>query len=170
MGVIALAVIVIGSLATMAWYYGPSLTGGFSTTRKVVTPSTGGGSTTHQNNSEMVSVLLNFGNGTRVWYNDTTVPSNYDFYNVTYQVTNGNVVADWDDLQKSEFVFEIMGYGCHRDQYFCGGYWSLWVWNQDNGCWNYSIVGISSLKVSQFRMIAWVFAVGDTGTINGRCP
>ncbi len=113
--------------------------------------------------------MVNFGNGTIFWFNNTRVPKNYDFYQVTYNVTKGNVVAEYYDSLglKGYYVQKILGVGC-QDICVTGQYWSLWVWNVANACWDYSSQGVSLLKVSSVVMVAWYYT--DTiSSFPGRC-
>src|SRR6266851_705072 len=70
------------------------------------TPTSSGPSTTS------VNVLLNYGNGTLVWYNQTLVSSTWNFFNVTELITKGNLGAAFFASFGSHFVYSINGVGC----------------------------------------------------------
>ncbi len=162
----ALSVVVLGTIWAGAYYLGPSL----------LTTSKGPESTTHppdgnqtdSASTEIANVVVDFGNGTRFWLN-TTVPRDWNYYNITYKVTSGDLSAKWFDYPiQSHFVYKIMGFGCDPDQIGCNGYWSLWIWNSSQSCWAYSNQGADWLTVSDVHAIAWYFDY-DTGSFAGRC-
>jgi hypothetical protein len=161
LGLLALVAGALGVTWASARYLGPSLSH-ISSSSKSPTRS--------QDQVIDVSLLIDFGNGTRLWFNNTTVPDNYNFYNVTYHVANGNLFASWSDLYSSHFVDEILGFGCVPGSAGCGGYWSLWVWDGVNSCWSYSSVGVDWLKVSTVGTIAWYYNNYDFSGFLGRCP
>ncbi len=165
LGLLALVLVILAVGWVGSHYFGPKV---------LNLPSHGGQDNSRKNNNSTstptvdVNALIDFGNGTKLWFNHTVAPLGYDYYNVTYKVANGNVVAVWSDSLKSYFVYKIMGVGCDAGDFSCG-YWSLWVWNDAKLCWDYSSLGVSWLKVSDFKMIAWYFNHYDTSSFPGRC-
>ena len=112
-----------------------------------------------------VNMMVSFGNGTKVWYNSTQVPSNWTFYDTTFSLTKGQVVAKWNGGYRSHFVYKILGLGCNPEDVLCPGYWSLWVWNQKGSCWSYSTAGADLMKVANVRAIAWHFLYYDNSNL-----
>jgi len=149
--------VVLGGTWAISWYFGLE--------QRSTRPSidTRGSST-------QASVLIDFGNGTSLWYNKTGVPVNYNYYNLTYEVTNHKLVAVWSPYLQSSFVFKILGVGCNAGDYSCGKgqYWSLWVWNTTNDCWQQSDEGVDRIEVSTTRMIAWYFT-DEPSSFKMRC-
>ena len=118
-------------------------------------------STSRGNNDDVsVNVLLNYGNGTLVWYNDTSVPSNANFYNVTTLVTNGNLGAVFFASFGSHFVYSINGVGCPASNIFCDQAWSFWTLN--GICWDLPFVGVDLIPVSQATTVAWFLNPSST--------
>jgi len=116
-----------------------------------------------------VNLLLNYGNGTLVWYNNTSVPTNANFFNVTTIVTNGNVGAVFFASFGSHFVYSINNVGCIFPNIFCEQAWAFWT--LDGICWDLPEVGVDQIPVSRVRTVAWflnpVASFGDfppTGT------
>jgi len=172
LGLLILVIAAIGATWMSARYLGPNLshvsTGSRSSTNS--TGSTGStGTTGSQIHTVKVSLLLDFGNRTRLWFNDTAMPDNSNFYNVTYKIANGDVLASWSDQYSAHFVYKILGFGCVTTVTGCTGYWSLWVWNAAGGCWNFSSVGVDWLRVSNVGMVAWYFNYYDLSSFTGRC-
>lgn len=154
---LALAVTLLGSAWAASRQFGPGLLNLLSgnTTRTDLPRAE---NTTVGTQTITVSILIGFEEGTRRWFNDTRVPVTYNFYNVTYTITGGDIVAQWDRLLNSSYVFKIFGQGCEPpNPVLCRGYWSLWLWNDNDQCWAYSHLGIDLVKVTDIRMISWHF-------------
>ena len=159
-----LAGVVLGSAWAASGYYGPGLLSLLSgNTAPTGLPRTE--NTTAGTQTVSVSVLISFENKTGRWFNDTIVPVTYSFYNVTYAITGGDMVARWDRVLSSSYVFKIFGQGCEPpNPADCRGYWSLWLWNDNDQCWAYSHLGIDLVKVSDVRMITWHFTNFESPT------
>ncbi len=100
-----------------------------------------------------VNLLLNYGNGTLVWYNQTLVPSNWNFFNVTNLVTKGNIGSVFFASFGSHFVYSINNVGCPASNIFCDQAWGLWT--LDGICWDEAQVGVDQLLVSRVKTVAW---------------
>ncbi len=168
MSLLALAVLVFGVGWAGGHYLGPSLFRASNGPDGKTGRSSG--NQTVSVSGEMADVLVDFGNGTRIWFN-TTVPHDWNYYNVTYKVTEGDMSATWFGYTiRSHFIYKIFGFGCDPDQLVCSGYWSLWVWNNTGYCWNYSNEGVDLLQVSTVGIIAWHFSNYDgSNPFPGRC-
>ncbi len=164
--VLAILVLLVGWAG--ASYFGPGLFKTASEPDDKTRPSNG--NHTLSVSGERANLLVDFDNGTRVWFN-ITVPRDWNYYNVTTKVTEGDIVARWFGYTiQSHFIYKILGFGCDPDQFSCPGYWSLWVWNETGYCWDYSIKGVDLLQVSTIGMVAWRFSNYDgADTFEGRC-
>jgi len=107
-----------------------------------------------------VNVLLNYGNGTLVWYNQTSVPSSWNFFNVTELITGGNLGAVFFASFGSHFVYSINGVGCPASNIFCDEAWGFWT--LDGICWDLPFVGVDSIPVSQATTVAWYLTPAAT--------
>ncbi len=166
LALLVVAVIAIVSSWEGAQYFGPRLF--TSQTGNTNPPTPGHTNNTNETSLATVNLLVDFGNGTVIWFNNTKVPKDYDFYQVTLNVTRGNMAAEYYDspIIKGYLVTNILGVGC-QDPCLTGEYWSLWVWNGNNNCWNYSSQGASLLKVSTVSMVGWYYTVNSS--LPGRC-
>jgi hypothetical protein len=115
--------------------------------------------------SVSVNVLFNYGNGTSIWINNTSVPSNANFYNVTTLVTGGNIGAVFFSSFGSHFVYSINGVGCPASNIFCDQAWGFWT--LDGICWDLPFVGVDQVTVSQARTVAWFL---NNATSFGQSP
>jgi len=118
-----------------------------------------------------VNVLLNYGNGTLVWYNQTSVPSSWNFFNVTQLITNGNLGAVYFASFGSHFVYSINGIGCPASNIFCDEAWGFWT--LDGICWSLPSVGVDLIPVSQSMTVAWYLTpaatFGETPPTGSNC-
>jgi hypothetical protein len=118
-----------------------------------------------------VNVLLNYGNGTLVWYNQTSVPSSSNFFNVTELITKGNLGAVFFASFGSHFVYSINGVGCPASNIFCDQAWGFWT--LDGICWDLPFVGVDLIPVSQSTTVAWFLTpaanFGETPPIGPNC-
>ncbi len=122
-------------------------------------------------NTTSVNVLLNYGNGTLVWYNQTLVPSTWNFFNVTELITKGNLGAVFFASFGSHFVYSINGVGCPASNIFCDEAWGFWT--LDGICWDLPFVGVDMIPVSQSTTVAWYLTpaatFGETPPIGVNC-
>ena len=127
----------------------------------------GNGSGNQSGNSNVITVntLLNFGNGTSKWFNDTRVPLGWNFYNLTVYVANGNVESTWDPGLKEHFITGIDGVP-HAGSYG-GNYWALWQFCNNNQAWLYSNVGADEITLSNNQTVAWYFELAEAPPIPG---
>jgi hypothetical protein len=107
-----------------------------------------------------VNVLIDYGNGTLVWYNGTSVPANSNYYNVTILVTNDNLGSVFFASFGSHFVYSINGAGCPASDIFCDNAWSLWTIY--GGCTQLALVGVDQVTVAEARTIAWFLTPAET--------
>lgn len=118
-----------------------------------------------------VNLLINYGNGTLEWHNDTLVPDIWNFYNVTVFVTNGDLAALFFSAFQSHFVYRINGEGCPDSNPFCELAWGLWV--LDGVCWKLSDTGPDAIPVSEGKTLAWflvpVDAFGESPPTGTHC-
>ena len=164
---LVLSVVVLGISWVGAYYLAPSLLKTSNGPDGKTHPSNG--NQTESGSIESADVLVDFGNGTRLWFN-TTVPHDWNYYNVIYKVTGGDISARWFGYPiQSHSIYKILGFGCDPDRIGCDGYWSLWVWNSSQSCWAYSNQGVDWLTVSDVRAIAWYFNNYDTSSFPTRC-
>ena len=111
-------------------------------------------------NNVSVNLLINYGNGTLVWYNQTSVPSSWNFFNATELVTRGNLGAVFFASFGSHFVYSINGVGCPASNIFCDKAWGFWT--LDGICWDLPFVGIDLIPVSQAATVAWFLTSAAT--------
>lgn len=101
------------------------------------------------------SVLFDFGNGTRRWYNETQIEPGWNLYIATVIMMNGNVNAQWYPQFGSHFVTGIAGVTNTKTNF-----WYIWAYNKTTS-WQLAQVGADQLKMYNGSIYAWTFCAAD---------
>jgi hypothetical protein len=101
------------------------------------------------------NVLINFGNGTRVWYNNTRGQPGWNFYVETIVLENGNVVAKWYPQFGSHLVTAIGGVSSTQTKF-----WFVWTFDKA-ASWQQAPVGADQLMVTDGSTFAWTLCSVD---------
>jgi hypothetical protein len=120
-----------------------------------------------------VNTLLNFGNGTSIWFNESSVPVGWNFYNLTLYIANGNVVSTWDADFHEHYITGIDGTVSGGNS---GYYWALWQFCNNDRAWLYSSLGADDITLSNNQTMAWRWSdqtnpppVAGARTVMGSC-
>ena len=95
-----------------------------------------------------VSLLIDFNNGTKIWYNKTTSPMT--LFEYTYQVTNGKM--EWKEYPYGKFITSILGV---RQNENAGYYW-MWYY-YGFGKWNAGPVGADQYYLINGTIVKWSY-------------
>lgn len=101
-----------------------------------------------------VNTLINYGNGTMKWYNETSIPASWNFYNLTVYVTRGNIVAPFDRLLNEHYVTGINGVENHAP-YF----WTLWTFCEKQSAWTQATIGADQIRLGNNSTLAWAYQI-----------
>lgn len=96
-------------------------------------------------------VLFDFGNGTRVWYNDTAIQPGWNFYVESVILTKGGLAAQWYPQYGEHLVTGIQGVMNTQTKY-----WFLWTYNATSS-WQPAQVGADQLTSLNGSIYAWTF-------------
>jgi hypothetical protein len=101
----------------------------------------------------LVNTLVNYGNNTVRWYNQTRVPSSWNAYDLTLYLTRCNVEATFYGSPLNEHLItsinEVREHGSFS--------WTLWAFCQDRHAWAYSSVGSDLVRLADGEILAWFF-------------
>ena len=98
-----------------------------------------------------VDTLINYGNGTSVWINETEVPSDWNFYQLTDSIAK--VQATYYGPPTSEhFITAINGIQSNRHNF-----WSLWTVCEKSNSWMASSVGADAIHITAYHTFAWYY-------------
>jgi len=107
-------------------------------------------------------ILIDFGNGTRLWFNDTKVQPGWNAYVETVVLSHGDLQAQWYPVYQEHFLTGIDGVSDSQTMS-----WFLWTYNK-TASWQTSQVGADLLPVYNGSVIAWTYC-GQTTTYAPEC-
>ncbi len=101
------------------------------------------------------SVLIAFGNGTRVWYNNTQLQPGWNLYIETVVLMKGNVNAQWFPQYGSHLVEGIGGASSTSTKY-----WFVWAYDKSRA-WQLAQIGADQLTTYNGSTFAWTLCTVD---------
>lgn len=110
-----------------------------------------------------MNLLLDFGNGTRIWYNGTVVQPGWNVYLATVAVTKGNMNDTWYPSFGEHTVNAIDGV-----QNNASDSWFVWTYNATSH-WQLASVGADELPASAGSVYAWSYCTYNTSTYAPDC-
>ncbi|HZW58226.1 MAG TPA: hypothetical protein VFF30_18200 [Nitrososphaerales archaeon] len=111
--------------------------------------------------SYYTNVVIDYGNDTYYWYNQTKVQPGWNLYTVTLLVTNGEVNATCCEYG-SHFVTGIGGIQNSKSEY-----WFLWNYTT-SASWQTASVGADEITVTNNSIFAWTYC-GIDPSYNPTC-
>ena len=109
-----------------------------------------------QGSTVTVETLINYGNGTSQWINRTDVPSNWNFYDLTNNITK--VQATYYGPPTSEHLVTGINGVQSKGQYF----WSLWTVCQKSNAWVATGVGADAIHFTTYHTLAWYYQAASS--------
>jgi hypothetical protein len=97
------------------------------------------------------NIFVDYGNGTKHWYNVTNVEPGTNLYVETEVVSGGNVNSTYYPQYQSHLVTAINGVGNTNSLY-----WLLWTYNRTS-MWQEAASGPDLLPVSNNSIFAWSY-------------
>lgn len=96
-------------------------------------------------------ILVDFGNGTSVWYNGTRVQPGWNMYTETVVLTRGDLRAEWYPSYGEHLVSGIDGVNASQT---LG--WFLWTYNS-TASWQVPQLGADDLPIYNGSVFAWTY-------------
>lgn len=101
-------------------------------------------------------LLFDFGNGTKVWYNDTAIQPGWNVYITTLVLTRGNMNATFYPSFGEHYVYGLFGtLNTQTNDWF--------LWTFGNSTWSASNTGSDLVPVYNGSIIAWSYC-GENAT------
>ena len=100
-----------------------------------------------------VDTLVNYGNGTKVWYNETNVPIGSNFFDLSREI-DGNLGYVSEPLL-GNFITTINGVKSNGVGSNCSICWGIWIYCAKDNSWMYSLYGADLLKLNNGDVLAW---------------
>ena len=96
-------------------------------------------------------ILLDFGNGTSTWYNDTVVQPGWNVYLATVDITHGNMNTTWYPQYGEHLINGIDGVqGNQSDS------WFLWSYNTTSS-WQLAQSGADQIPAPSGSVFGWSY-------------
>jgi hypothetical protein len=107
--------------------------------------------------SETLDVAVDFGNGTRIWYNDTYVPVGSSVFNATYVATGGRMTTQNYGFGNVTgiFVTGILGVSSNSSSY-----WLWYYYDNSSRSWAEASVGADAYLAVQGGAYLWNYTTG----------
>jgi len=96
-------------------------------------------------------ILVDFGNGTSHWYNNTLIQPGWNMYVTSVVLSRGNLQAQWYPEYQEHLISGIDGISNSGSTY-----WFLWTYNGTAG-WQVAQVGADDLPVYNGSVFAWTY-------------
>jgi len=126
----------------------------FNTLSDAVANLSGMSSGTMKDLSEMiesislVNILVSYGNGTKVWYNNTAIPLGSTAFKALLAIAD----VEYSESDFGVFVTSINGVVGSSTHF-----WLYWGWDAENSEWIFPDVGASEYILHRGDTIAWVY-------------
>jgi hypothetical protein len=110
-----------------------------------------------------VNVLVDYGNGTRHWYNDTKIQPGWNGYVATLVAMDGNVQAAWYPQYGEHFVTGVGGVPDTQSRF-----WFLLTYDVTTS-WQVAQSGVDQIPVFNGTVFAWAFCP-ENASYGPTCP
>ena len=114
--------------------------------------------------TQLVDVLLDFGNGTLAWHNDTVVPTGANAYVATVIASRGIVNATYYPPPYAEHLVT----GIDNVQNTQDRSWFVWTYDE-TAAWQAAQVGADDLAASNGSIFAWTYCDYNSTTYTPSC-
>jgi hypothetical protein len=95
-----------------------------------------------------VNLAIDYGNGTRIWYNATIIPLGATVFNATARV----VAAEHDPQFGPSFIVAINGVRQNESQSL---YWIWWIWDETQNKWTPGPIANNEYTLSNGQNVIW---------------
>ncbi len=100
-----------------------------------------------------VSLLVQVEDKDPRWFRDVEVSKGTDAYELTEQVTEGDIKATYYPGYRSHFVEAILGTENENPRF-----WLAWVWSEPQNKWEPLPVGADLYSLKDGHVLAWYYA------------
>ena len=110
-----------------------------------------------------VSMLIHVAEDDARWFRDVEAPKGANAFELTEQVTEGNLQATYYAAYYSHFVESMVGVPNEAPHY-----WLVFLWNSSTGQWEPLSVGADLFSLKDGHVLAWSYT--DTSMDPQRVP
>lgn len=98
--------------------------------------------------SIFVNIAIDYGNGTRVWFNETTLPIGATVFNATVKVAN----PEPDPQYGESFIIAINGVTQKENE---NTYWIWWIWDETQSKWTPGPIANNEYVLNDGQNVIW---------------
>jgi len=95
-----------------------------------------------------VNMAIDYGNGTRLWFNETALPIGATVFNATVKVAN----PEPDPKYGESFIIAINGVRQNENE---NKYWLWWIWDETQAKWAPGPVADNEYALSNGQNVIW---------------
>ncbi len=110
------------------------------------------------------NIVFDFGNGTHVWVNNTSIQPGWNLFVATLVVTNGNIQATWYPQYSEHFVTAVDGVQATQTKS-----WFVWYFNATSSTWVSPAAGADQLMMYNGSSYAWTLCGYSSETFLPTC-
>ncbi len=99
-----------------------------------------------------VSMLIHFSESDVRWFRNVEAHNGANAYELTEQVTEGDMKATYYASFRAHFVEEIMGVANEGSTY-----WAIFLWNESQSLWELLPVGADLFSLKDGHVLAWAY-------------
>jgi len=99
-----------------------------------------------------VSMLIQVEDGDTRWFRDVSVPKGTDAWELTEQVTEGDIKANYFPMYRSHFVDAIFGVEGASPKF-----WLIYIWSEPESKWESLPVGADLFSLKEGHTLAWYY-------------
>ena len=119
----------------------------------LVLPGCGESEDTSEAETISVNLLIHIGEGDSRWFRDVNVPKGTDAWELTEQVTEGDIKANYFPEYRSHFVDAIFGVEGASPKF-----WLIYIWSEPESKWESLPVGADLFSLKEGHILAWYYA------------
>jgi hypothetical protein len=97
-----------------------------------------------------VNIAIDYGNGTRTWFNNTIVPIGATVFNATAKVADATPHPQYGE----SFIIAINGVQQKEDESM---YWIWWIWDETQHAWVPGPVANNEYVLSNGQTVIWYY-------------
>ena len=118
----------------------------------LILPGCGEGEETPEAETISVSMLIQVEDKDTRWFRDVSVPKGTDAWELTEQVTEGDIKANYFPMYRSHFVDAIFGVENENPKF-----WLIYIWSEPQSKWESLPVGADLFSLKEGHILAWYY-------------
>jgi len=103
--------------------------------------------------SYSIDMLIDYGNGSQVWYNDSRIPLGWSLYNATVLILGDRVKSTYYPQYNSHMIVSIDGVGGEPELKTWA--WIIWHYNEESHKWEAYELGADFIVPKDGEKVAW---------------